>query len=468
MATGTGYRIRSKFAHLLGAQGVREVLNQVFMIYLARQAPLTFGDFSLALGMGYIIMFVAEFGLNQPLVGMLADHPEERGRVLSRALAIKGSMLSACIMVMLGFVHWQDYTPELRLVVIIIAAGCGLEAVASTTFVDLQVRDRQDREGVTRSLASIAGFGYGLAALALGAPAVAVAFFKLIESVFQLVGGAWAALKGSGQRLALPRWVNIKATAKAGLIFACIGVAAITYNKANLFFLQKYAGSSGVGQYSATWLIVDGLAILVSNLLLRNVLYPLFVRLWGKEQKEFDRLARDAARWLLGAALALMFLLAVESQRIIGVVYGDGYQVAADLQPWLVPTIAFAFLHNLASYLMMSMRRQVLLLGFYTVGLVINLAWCSLVIPSWPLQGAALAMVVTKGCVACLSVGYCQLRLKLISGPRMLELLAGAGLGALLYYLISLTGLALLAEAAALAPMGFLAWRWYRRFQARS
>jgi O-antigen/teichoic acid export membrane protein len=468
MAAETGYHIRSKFAHLLGAQGIREVLNQAFMIYLARALPLTFGDFSLALGMGYIIMFVAEFGLNQPLVGMLADAPDQRGRVLSRALAIKGSMLSASILVMLGFVHWQDYSSDLRLVVIFIAAGCGLEAVASTTFVDLQVRDRQDREGVIRSLASIAGFGYGLVAIFLGAPAVAVALFKLIESCFQLVGGAFVSLHGSSQRLAWPRWKNIVTTARAGLIFACIGIAAITYNKANLFFLKKYAGSEGVAQYSATWLIVDGLAILVSNLLLRNVLYPLFVRLWGREQEEFNRLARDAARWLLGAALVLMFALAVESHHIIGLVYGDGYAQAGELQPWLVPTIIFAFLHNLASYLMMSMRRQKLLLSFYAAGLVINLTWCSLVIPAWPLYGAAGAMVVTKGCVALLSVGYCQLRLKLISGARMVQLLLGVALGAGLYFLLSLTGVSLLAEAAALAPMVWLAIRWYREFQGRA
>jgi len=33
---------------------------------------------------------------------------------------------------------------------------------------------------------------------------------------------------------------------RLGLVFALIEVSAIIYNKANLFFLQKYAGAAGV------------------------------------------------------------------------------------------------------------------------------------------------------------------------------------------------------------------------------
>ena len=62
-------------------------------------------------------------------------------------------------------------------------------------------------------------------------------------------------------------------------------------------------------------------------------------------------------------------------------------------------TVAFAFLHNLAAFLMISMQLPQLLLIFYLAGLALNLLWC-LVIPLTPLLGAALAMVVTKGGVA--------------------------------------------------------------------
>ena len=47
-----------------------------------------------------------------------------------------------------------------------------------------------------------------------------------------------------------------------------LAVAAILFNKANVLFLQRLAGSEAVAQYSATWQLVDAIPILVSNLLL--------------------------------------------------------------------------------------------------------------------------------------------------------------------------------------------------------
>jgi O-antigen/teichoic acid export membrane protein len=82
---------------------------------------------------------------------------------------------------------------------------------------------------------------------------------------------------------------------------------------------------------------------------------------------------------------------------------------------------------------MISMRLQRLLLIFYLCGLGFNLLWCSLVIPRVPLLGAALAMVFTKGGVACLTVSFCQRRLGLFSRRPLIQLGVAVLVGALLY-----------------------------------
>ena len=145
------------------------------------------------------------------------------------------------------------------------------------------------------------------------------------------------------------------------------------------------------------------------------------------------RLAQNTARWLLTAALVVIFILFIESDRLIPLIFGPRYHEAVWLQKVLVVTVAFAFLHNLAALLMISMQLQGLLLTFYLAGLAINLLWCALVIPLTPLLGAALAMVVTKGGVAALSVGFCQWRLGLIPPKPSLRLALTALAGGLLY-----------------------------------
>jgi O-antigen/teichoic acid export membrane protein len=450
----------------LSARWVRDAFNTVFFIYLARVSLTTYGEFTLALvGMGTILLQVSEFGLNLPLVTLLSRKDRDPGEALSQVTLLKGTLLFLALGVVVGFMHWQGYSPPLQRLMLLLAAGVGLDALANTFFVSLQVQGRQDLQGKVKALAAGVGFGYALLTLILGAPPLVVAAFKVLESLVNLAGGAALALYWGRFRLRWPSLGRLPDTLRLGLVFALIEVAASMYNKANLFFLQRYAGAHGVAQYGVTWQMVDGVSTLVSNLLLQSILYPLFVHLWQTDRSQVPRLAQNTARWLLAAALPVMFVLFVESDRLIPLIYGSQYQEAVLLQKYLVVTVAFAFLHNLAAFLMISMNLERLLLIFYLGGLACNLLWCSLVIPLTPLTGAALAMVLTKGLVALLTVSYAQRRLGLLPPGPMKQLGAAVLAGAALYLLANGHLPRELAEALALAPLLGLAWHWWRHRQ---
>jgi O-antigen/teichoic acid export membrane protein len=455
-------RILKKFAYLLSARWVREACQAAFFIYLARVSAATFGEFMLALGLGSIILLVGEFGLNLPLVTQLSRKDRSPGEALSQVSLLKLALLSLALLGVVGFVQWQGYAPALKRLVILLSLGTGLDALANTFFVALQVQGRQDLQGKVKALAAALGFGYGLMALLLGAPPLMVAAFKLIESLANIAGGTALVLRWGLFRLQRPSLTGLGNTMRLGLVFALIEVSAIIYNKANLFFLQKYAGAQGVAQYSVTWQMVDGISSLVSNLLLQSILYPLFVKLWQTDRSRVPQLAQNTARWLLLAALPVMFVLALESDRLIPLVYGSQYQEAVLLQKYLVVTVAFAFLHNLAAFLMISMNRERLLLVFYFAGLVFNLAWCSLAIPRSPLVAAALAMVLTKGLVALCTVSYAQRRLGLFPVGSVKQLGAAVSAGAAIFLLGHNHLPREVAEALALAPLLVLAWYWWR------
>ena len=332
---------------------------------------------------------------------------------MTQVSLLKGVLLVLALIGVVGFMEWQGYSRPLKQVMFMLCLGLGLEALSNSFFVALEVRGRQDLQGKIKVVAAALGFGYGLIALALGAPPLAIAAFKLIESLVNL-GGSFFLVRSRGNfRFKWPSLGRMGSLLRLGLVFALIEVSAIIYNKANLFFLQKYAGAAGVAQYSVPWQIVDGLSAIVSGLLLQSVLFPLFVQLWEVDRGKVSQLAQNTSRWLLAVALVVMFVLFIESDRIITLVYGPKYPEALWLQKLLSVTVIFAFMHNLAALLMISMRLQRLLLIFYLGGLAFNLVWCSLVIPRAPLMGAALAMVLTKGGVAVLTVAYCQRRLGL-------------------------------------------------------
>ncbi len=92
MKSRTGHGIISRFTHLLSAFFVREVLNSIFLIYLARKSTTSYGQFMLALSLGQILLLISEFGINQHLVSLLVR--EAGAAALSRVTALKSGLLT--------------------------------------------------------------------------------------------------------------------------------------------------------------------------------------------------------------------------------------------------------------------------------------------------------------------------------------------------------------------------------------
>ncbi|HOW97724.1 MAG TPA: oligosaccharide flippase family protein [Kiritimatiellia bacterium] len=461
--SGPRHGILERIGLLAGAHAFREILQAVFLIVLARRQMITYGQFMLAMGFGQILLMFAEFGLNKHTICRLAHRPDTETGLVWQVTAVKSLLLALGGGATFLFVLVQSYGLSLGTVILLLSAGVGFDALTSTFYALYQWRGDQRREAAVRSVAAAAGFGYGLAALALGLPPAALALYKLVESLAALAGAMLPILRSSQARPLLPGPSAIGATLRDGLVFALIELAAILYNKANLFFLQRAAGPGGVAQYSATWQIVDGATNLVCGLLLARTLFPLFARLLGTDFAAARDLARDTARWLLPVAACLMYGLAIESDRLIPLLYGGEYADAAWMQRWLIISVAIGLFHNLAAYLMLSLGRQALLLGICAAGLVLNIALCALWIPGRPLAGSIAALLATKGAVALCTLGYAQRRLGLLRLRPLAETGAAALAGAVLLFVLRPLGVRLVAESAALLPMLALMLRWKRR-----
>ncbi|OIQ49040.1 Polysaccharide biosynthesis protein [Pseudodesulfovibrio hydrargyri] len=451
--------ILKRFGYLLSGHWVREILQAVFLLSLARHATETYGQFMLAINIGQLLLFATEFGLNQHLATMLARKENPPTRILGQVTLIKSLFLAVGWLIMLGFLFTQDYSGQLRLIILVIATAAALEGIGNSFYVACRVLGRQDVEGKTRGLASIIGFGWGIAAIFTGMAPVLVALFKGFETCTNLFVVLRAFLGRVRSELHLANLRAVWLAWREGLVFTAMAVCAIFYNKLNLFFLQHNAGAEGVAQYSATWQIVDGVSVLVSGMLLGKVLFPIFAKHWGTNRETFVKLARQSAAWLVAAALPVSYVLFVESDRIIPLAYGDNYGPAILAQKQLVGCILFAFIHNLASYLMISMRRQRILLGMYIVGLAFNLAACVLLTRFSPLTNAAMAILATKGIMAMMTVTFCQFTIGLFTPAGLIKQILAAGAAGAIHFSLSPVLPREAVELLALLPLLAYAYR---------
>ena len=454
--------IPQRLGYILGAQWTRDLSWTIFTILLARQSQGTLGQVMLALSYGYLVKTAADVGLNDFLLSSFARKGANKRRLLGEVSWFKLVLLVVALVATWLVTGWQGYDQDLRLVVLCIAAGFGLDGVSDSFFALCQARGRQDVEMRIRIPAALVGIGYGIACVLMGAPTLAIAVFKPLESILLMA----FALKALGRNpLAHFGWAQLRdllMQLRTGLIFTGMAGCAMLYNKLNVFFLKKYGGDAVVGGYSVAWETVEGLSVLVSGALLGKVIFPLLARYWAQDRAAFRQLAGQTARSLWAASLPLIFLICVESDRFLPTIYGPGYEMAATAQRLLTPCLATAFLHNLAAYAMIGMRKHTLLLFFYLSGLVVNIVCCLTIIEPMPLEGAALSLTATKVWVAILTVGYFQWVARPMSLGQWLLMLAAIAVAVGLWWSLGMI-LALpreVAELAGLLPLLALFWYW--------
>ena len=211
---------------------------------------------------------------------------------------------------------------------------------------------------------------------------------------------------------------------RSATVFALIDILANVYTRTNVLFIEGATGVQGVAYYSATWIIVDSVSWFTVEQLVGWVILPVLAKLWLSRSEQFGLLIRQTGQWLTALAFPLMFLLAVESGSIIGLIYPADYAPAIWMQRLLVWTIPLTFVHYLCAYVMMVMGAARLLLAFSAAAMAVNLILGLTLVPSLGLMGGCLMIILTKLVMALLTLTYCQTRLKLF---RMADLLYPAG-----------------------------------------
>jgi len=449
--------VLQRFACLLGAFGFREFLQTVFFIYLARTHPVAFGELFLALSVGSIIQFTTDLGFNQHLGVLLSNRKDSRSLLL-QVTVIKGGFLFCGCAVLFLFSLTQESSSSLRAVLMIVAFGLGLDSLASSFFVALEIENRQRDEGTVRCVAAGGGFLYGFSALCLGLASPFVAVFKLLEALINLIGSFSLSLRSLTSDPREWRLAALWSTWKGGLLFTAIAAVSTLYNRLNVVFLQSTAGERVLAQYGVAWQLVDGVGGLVSELLLRSTLFPLFLILWNENRPVFVAKARQASSGLLVAGLLVSGAIYLESDRVISLLYGPTYGPAVAVMQSLAICVTISVIHNLAAYLLIVMGRTRELLGFYLLGLVVNLLACPFFIPRAPLLGAVAAVVVTRIIVAVCTIGACQRGLGLLSGRMILSVVVAVGIGVV----VQTTGSGWvgrdLSALLTLAPLALLGW----------
>ncbi|MBF0529866.1 MAG: methyltransferase, partial [Deltaproteobacteria bacterium] len=390
--------ILSRFGHLVSAQGLEGLISTAFFLLLAWRDQEGYGQIMYALAAGSIVIKIIQFGLYYPLVAQLSRlKVDQAPALLNQANLIKLSLLLPTLIGLAVMVLWQKFSIGVVALVMVVGLGHALEAIAETFFAHLRVQGQQAREAKIKIFGSLLAYGYGLIGVTLGWPSLLIGGFKLISGVVWISLGVKGLVKSCIQNILVrvdrPQiWLLFRTAA----IFALTQILGTVYNKTNIFFLEKAAGVKGVAYYSAAYSLVDPISTLASEQLLGAVVFPMLAVLWWKDRQGFGRLIHGSALWLLAIAWPIMFVLFVESDFLIGLIYPAEYHDAIWMQKYLTASIFLSFENNLFAYVMMVTEGVNMLLVFSVIVTIFNLLFNIILVKWSDLTGACLVIVLTK------------------------------------------------------------------------
>ena len=178
---------------------------------------------------------------------------------------------------------------------------------------------------------------------------------------------------------------------------ALTGVAVGVYTRIDSVFLSVLHGDVQVGLYDAAYTFIHGLRQLPAALSMAA--FPLLSRLVLEDRPQVSATVGAVLRFGLAVGLPLVALAAVAADPLVRLVYSPAYAPAVQPLRILLLCIPLMLADAAQSYLLIAAGRQRALLRVTTLGAAANLVLNCGLIPTFGMDGAAIATVASEAIV---------------------------------------------------------------------
>jgi O-antigen/teichoic acid export membrane protein len=174
-----------------------------------------------------------------------------------------------------------------------------------------------------------------------------------------------------------------------GVIF--IWLIALRIDQLFLYWLRDPAE---LGNYSVAVKVTEALNLIPESIMV--TVFPLLASTELSAPKRFERIYRLTLRYLIVIVLPLAFLLTLEGDAIISLLFGDAYLAGRSALTLLAWWMFFSYTGAVYANLMIVRGQYRLIALLSTVALAVNIGKTLLLIPRWGATGAAVATLASS------------------------------------------------------------------------
>ncbi len=315
----------TKNAVLLNIARIISTLGKFFLfIYIARVlGQETLGQFSFAIVFTSFFAIVISLGMDDLLVREIARDNTLSQKYLGNMFTMR-LLLSLLVFIFIVItINVMDYPSSTRSAVYIFGGYAVFTSFSFLFRANFRAYEKMEWDALLEIMEALFTTIAGIILIFTGYGLIALCMIFLISSVINAVIG-FAINHRSFTRFKpmfdFPFWKNVLIKATPFAVFALF----ILYPQVDTILLTSFKGSAVVGKYSAAYYILTAFSPVIMNFMI--ALVPLISRYFLSAQTMLGFVYEKSVKYLLIIAFPVSVGAAVLAAKLIGLLYGNGYE----------------------------------------------------------------------------------------------------------------------------------------------
>ena len=352
-----------------------------------------FGELAIVLAFAPILVIVSDLGITTVMSRELAKTPERADELGARFLWLRLVGAAAVFVLFLPVVPFLPYTPEVKVGLVVAAAGASFTVTGTFPAAFFQVNLRLEYVALLDALSAVL-----TVALLSAAVALYLGFYALV-SVWPLL-----ALVTSLASFTLSRrfwrigvrkgWASARPLLRDALPIGLVTVLGLLHFKVDSVMLSLLKPPADVGTYTVAYRFLEQALVLPT--LFMAAVFPILTRALHERSRTSEDLIRRSFHFLLLLALPLAVAAFALARPLVHLVAGEDFDEAVLPLRILLLALVFAFVNVLFASILLALDRRRELVAASLGGLALNVGLNVYFIGRYSYLGAAATTVFSE------------------------------------------------------------------------
>jgi PST family polysaccharide transporter len=372
-------------------------------VWIARYlGPAQYGDLNFAVAFVALFSVMAAGGMDQVVIRHIVLSNAVKDEWLGTAFMIRllgglASLVTAIAVIM----QMRPDDTRMHLLVAVIGITSVFQAFDVIDYW-YQAKVMARYAVVARNAAFLAMAATRVVLIVLHAPLIAFAWAIAAEAALAATGLV-VSYRISGARIFswMPRWTRMKALLSEAWPLLISSVAVMAYVKVDQLMLGEMAGSEAVGVYAAATRLSEAWYFIPMAIVSSAFPAVIAAKTLGREHY-WDQVAK-LVQTMVTLAYCVAVPVSIFATAIVVTVFGEAYRSSGPVLVVHIWSAVFVFLGVVQTPWNVNEGLNRLTLVWTTGGALVNIALNWILIPRYGALGAAIATLISYGCVSYLA-----------------------------------------------------------------